>query len=224
MGMWTPWDVGPVTAALGALGFALLLSMPFSRAAHRLPRALDPRIPSELSRVHRIYRAAFWLFAPVMGLLCLWRFGATPAAVAAIVYVLALLALAWIDAETGLLPDLLTMPLLWLGLLVNLGGAFSTLADAVVGAAVAYLALWTICCAFEQLTGRRGMGNGDFKLLAALGAWLGWAPLPWILLVSSALALAVVLPRRMTGGMKAGEAFSFGPYLAIAGIAALLRM
>jgi leader peptidase (prepilin peptidase)/N-methyltransferase len=135
-----------------------------------------------------------------------------------------LLALAWIDAETGLLPDLLSLPLLWLGLLVNLDGAFTPLPDAVVGAVAGYLTLWIICGFFLLITGRVGMGHGDFKLLAALGAWLGWASLPWVVLVSSSLALVVALGMRLTGRMNAGDALRFGPYLAGAGIVALLRL
>lgn len=224
MDMWTIWNFERTAVVLAAVAFALLLSMPLSRAAYRLPRALDTQIPAQPPRTHRLYRAVFWVTAPILAVLCTWRFGATPATAAAIVYVVMLLALTWIDAETGLLPDLLTIPLLWLGLLVNLGGTFSMLADAVVGAALGYLALWVICGFFLLLTGRQGMGHGDFKLLAALGAWLGWAPLPWILLSSSLLALTIALLRRIAGRMKAGEPFSFGPYLAIAGIAALLRL
>jgi leader peptidase (prepilin peptidase)/N-methyltransferase len=222
MGIWTAWDVGASTATVAAIAFALLVSAPLSRAAYRLPRALDNRIPPDIARVHKVYRAGFWIAAPILAIVCAWRFGATPAAAAAIVYVATLLALAWIDAETGFLPDMLTIPLLWLGLLVNVGDTFAMLHDAVVGAAAGYLVLWLICGVFLLATGRHGMGRGDFKLLAALGAWLGWAPLSSIVLMSSLLALAVALVRRMAGGMKAGQAFSFGPYLAAAGIVALL--
>lgn len=222
--MWTPWNLDTTAALLAAAAFAVVLCVPLGRAAHHLPRALDGGMPAEASALHRRYRLGFWLAGPLLALLCVWRFGATPAAAAAIVYVVVLAALAWIDAETGFLPDALTLSLLWLGLLVNLGDAFSPLADAVVGAAAGYLALWLICGAFLLLTGRQGMGNGDFKLLAALGAWLGWTPLPWIVLIASLLALAVSLARRLAGRMKAGEAFSFGPYLALVGIVALLRL
>lgn len=224
MGMWAAWDIAPALAALVAVAFGLILSVLLSRAAYRLPRSLDTHIPKETRPAHRFYRAIFWIAAPTLALACAWRFGATPAAVAAIAYVAVLLALAWIDAETGFLPDLLTLPLLWLGLLVNLSGTFSTLSDAVLGAVAGYSVLWIICQAFLLLTGRQGMGHGDFKLLAALGAWLGWASLPSILLVSSLLGLATALLQRVRGRMQAGQAFSFGPYLAIAGIAALLRL
>lgn len=224
MAMWAPWNVGTTASLLAGAAFALALCLPFSRLAYSLPRGLDPQLPAQASLSHRFYRVLFWAAGPVLGLLCAWRFGATPAAVAAIVYAVGLLALAWIDAETGFLPDLLTLPLLWLGLLVNLGGTFSSLADSVLGAAGGYMALWLLCGAFLLLTGRQGMGNGDFKLLAALGAWLGWAPLPWVVLIASLLALAVALLRRLAGRMQAGQAFSFGPYLALVGIVALLRL
>ncbi|HWL29356.1 MAG TPA: A24 family peptidase [Burkholderiaceae bacterium] len=224
MGIWMAWDIGPTAAALAAAAFALLVSAPLSRAAYQLPRALDSGIPRDVAPVHRLYRAGFWIAAPALAALYAWHFGATPATVAAVVYIAMLLALAWIDAETGFLPDMLTIPLLWLGLLVNIGDTFAMLADAVIGAAAGYLVLWLICGAFFLVTGRHGMGRGDFKLLAALGAWLGWAPLSSIVLMSSLLALAVALVRRMAGRMQAGQSFSFGPYLAIAGIVALLRL
>ncbi|MBF6617280.1 MAG: prepilin peptidase [Candidimonas sp.] len=224
MEVWTAWDVDPAVAAVAAVAIALILSIPLSRAAYQLPRVLDARLPAQASRSHRRYRTGFWMAAPMLALLCTWRFGATPAAVAAIIFVVMLLALAWIDAETGFLPDVLTIPLLWVGLLVNVGGTFSLLADAVMGAAAGYLVLWLICGCFQLVTGRQGMGRGDFKLLAALGAWLGWAPLPSILLISSLLGLTIALLRRLAGRMKAGESFSFGPYLALAGIATLLRL
>ncbi len=224
MGFWTVWDIGPATAAVAALALAFILSVPLARAAYRLPRLLDASIASEPSPGHKRYRTGFWVAAPILALVCSWRYGATPATVAAIVFVVMLLALAWVDAETGFLPDMLTIPLLWLGLLVNVGNTFSMLPDAVLGAAGGYLVLWIICAGFLLATGRQGMGYGDFKLLGALGAWLGWASLPWILLVSSLLALSIALVRRMAGRLKAGEPFSFGPYLAVAGIAALLRL
>jgi len=222
MQMWMAWNMGPTALVITAVAFALVLAALLSRAAYLLPRTLDAQLPSEPTPAHRRYRTVFWLAAPILALLCTLRFGAPPATLAAIVYVVVLLTLAWIDAETGFLPDMLTIPLLWLGLLVNLGGTFSMLNDAVVGAAAGYLVLWVICGLFLMLTGRQGMGHGDFKLLAALGAWLGWAPLPWILLISSLLALAVTLLLRISGRLKAGEAFSFGPYLAITGITVLL--
>ncbi|HUH87854.1 MAG TPA: A24 family peptidase [Pusillimonas sp.] len=222
--MWTIWNIGTPWTVLAALIFAVLLSAPLSRAAYLLPRTLDDRIPNEPPTAHRRYRVVFFIAGALLGGTCVWRFGATPAAAVSIVFVTTLLALAWIDAETGYLPDLLTLPLLWLGLLVNLQHTFSPLPDAVVGAVAGYLALWCLCGAFLLLTGRRGMGNGDFKLLAALGAWLGWSALPTIVLAASLLALCGALISRLLGRLKAGEPFSYGPYLAVAGIVALLRL
>lgn len=224
MHMWASWNID-TTLWLPAMAlFALTLCLPLSRIAYWLPRSLDSSVPVTITPAHRRYRLGFCVGAIVVALACAWHFGATPVALAAMLYGIVLLTLAWIDAETGFLPDALTLPLLWLGLLVNLAGAFSPLADAVLGAVAGYMSLWLINGAFLLLTGRRGMGNGDFKLLAALGAWLGWMPLPWILLSASLLALTVALFRRLAGLMKAGEPFSFGPYLAVVGIVALLRL
>lgn len=222
--MWTPWNIDFTLWLVLIAALAMVLCLPLSRLAYRLPRSLDSDISARVTKVHRLYRRGFWAGSILVALGCAWRFGATPVAIAALIYGLALLALAWIDAETGFLPDALTLALLWLGLLANLGGAFSPLPDAVIGAAAGYMSLWLISGAFLLVTGRRGMGNGDFKLLAALGAWLGWMPLPWILLVASLLALFVALLRRLAGQLNAGDPFSFGPYLAVVGLAALLRL
>ncbi len=222
--MWTAWTISTTGALLAAVLFSGLLAALFSWAAYVLPRALDSSLCAHAGRAHRRYRVGFWVLAVALACVCVWRFGATPAALAAIIYIQVLLALAWIDAETGLLPDILSLSLLWLGLLVNLYGAFTALPDAVVGAVAGYLALWIVCQAFFLLTGRVGMGHGDFKLLAAMGAWLGWMSLPWVLLISSLLALVVALCLRLSGRMKAGDALHFGPYLAAAGILMLLRL
>ena len=222
--MWASWNIDAILWLPVMAAFALVLCVPLSRVAHRLPRSLDPGIPPDITPAHQRYRIGFCVGATLVAMACAWRFGATPVAMAAAVYSLVLLTLAWIDAETGFLPDALTLSLLWLGLLVNLSGAFAPLPDAVIGAAAAYMSLWSISSAFLLLTGRQGMGHGDFKLLAALGAWLGWIPLPSILLSASLLALAVAAVRRIRGRMQAGDAFSFGPFLAFAGIVAVLRL
>lgn len=222
--MWAAWNIDTVTALLAASCFALVLAAPLCVAAWRLPRALGATTCAAPSTVHRRLRLAFLTVGPLLAMCCAWRFGATDAAAAAIVCAMVLLALAWIDAETGLLPDGLTIPLLWLGLLVNLHDTFAPLADAVVGAAAGYVALWCVQMLFLWLRGRQGLGFGDCKLLAALGAWLGWAALPRVLLAAATLGLAVALARRLTGNLAAGAAFSFGPYLAAAGLAALLGL
>jgi leader peptidase (prepilin peptidase)/N-methyltransferase len=153
-----------------------------------------------------------------------WRFGLGLTAGLALMLTWALIALTFIDADTTLLPDDLTIPLLWLGLLANLLGAFPgvTLRDAVLGAAAGYLSLWLIYWSFKLTTGKEGMGYGDFKLLAALGAWMGWkALLPVVLLASVVGAMVgialIVLARR---GREIP--IPFGPYLASAGFFVLL--
>ena len=133
-----------------------------------------------------------------------------------------LLALTFIDLDKMLLPDQLTLPLLWLGLLLNLSQQFVPLDDAVIGAIAGYMVLWSLYWAFKLLTGKEGMGYGDFKLLAALGAWLGWQSLPLILILSSCvgaiLGIALIIMQRQ----QQGKPMPFGPYLAIAGWIALL--
>jgi len=152
-----------------------------------------------------------------------WRFGASAAALGATLFVWFTIALAFIDQETGLLPDDLTLPLVWLGLLVNLYGAFVPLADAVIGAVAGYLALWLIYQGYKLLTGKEGMGYGDFKMNAAVGAFLGWKMLPLVILLSSLVGLAFGALQMFAarGRWDAGFRFHFGPYLAIAGIVAM---
>ena len=152
-----------------------------------------------------------------------WRFGASPAALGATLFVWFTIALAFIDQETGLLPDDLTLPLVWLGLLVNLYGAFVPLADAVIGAVSGYLALWLIYQGYKLLTGKEGMGYGDFKMNAAVGAFLGWKILPLVILLSSLVGLVFGALQMFAarGRWDAGFRFHFGPYLAMAGIVAM---
>src|SRR5690606_18586288 len=114
------------------------------------------------------------LLSGALSALLVWRFGSGLAGLATLVFVWLLIAMSFIDIDTQLLPDDLTLPLLWLGLLVNLNGTFVPLPEAVIGAAAGYLSLWAVYWLFKLVTGKEGMGHGDFKLLAALGAWLGW--------------------------------------------------
>src|SRR5690606_6272946 len=123
--------------------------------------------------------------------------------------------------KTQLLPDALTLPLLWLGLLFNLDGGFVTLESAVLGAALGYLSLWLIYHTFRLVTGREGLGYGDFKLLAALGAWLGWQALPMLLLVASAAGALFGLLLLISGRLHRGQPMPFGPFLAGAGLVSL---
>ncbi|MEQ8661062.1 MAG: A24 family peptidase, partial [Gammaproteobacteria bacterium] len=133
-----------------------------------------------------------------------------------------LLALALIDYDTRLLPDSLTQPLLWLGIVAGFQGLFAaTLEDAVLGAIFGYLSLWSVYWLFKLVTGKEGMGYGDFKLLAALGAWLGWQALPILILLSSAVGAVLGISLIASGLVKRSEPIPFGPYLALAGILAL---
>ena len=142
---------------------------------------------------------------------------------ASLIFIAALLSLMLIDLDTFLLPDELTLPLLWLGLLFNLQGMFSaSLINSVIGAVVGYLSLWSLYWIFKLLTKREGMGYGDFKLLAALGAWLGWQNLVSVLLVSSCLGILYALVLRFSGRLDRGNPIPFGPFLGGAGIVTLL--
>ncbi len=151
----------------------------------------------------------------------IFKFGPTWQGVAACAFLWTLLALTGIDFDTQLLPDNLTLPLLWGGLIANLYGLFVPLADAVIGAIAGYMALWTIFWLFKIIRGKEGMGYGDFKLLAALGAWLGWKMLPLIVLGSSVVGAAIGIALVVFKGRDHNVPLAFGPYLAIAGAVAL---
>ena len=142
---------------------------------------------------------------------------------AVILFSFALIALTFIDIDKMLLPDQITLPLMWAGLMLSLLGISPvSLQDAVIGAMAGYLSLWSLYWAFKLLTGKEGMGYGDFKLLAALGAWLGWQLLPFVVLFSSlvgAICGIIMMRRQQANGQ---QPFSFGPYLAIAGWVAML--
>ncbi len=152
----------------------------------------------------------------------IWQFGAGAQGLFALLLLWALIALTFIDYDTQLLPDQITLPLLWLGILVNMQGVFVPLTDAVIGAVAGYLVLWSVFHLFRLLTGKEGMGYGDFKLLALLGAWLGWQLLPQIVLVSSLVGAAVGIGLIVAGGRDRNHPIPFGPYLATAGLIALL--
>lgn len=153
--------------------------------------------------------------------LAMWHFGPTVQALAAIAMIWALVALFMIDADTQLLPDQITLPLLWLGLLLNLHGYFAPLADAVIGAAAGYLVLWSVYWIFKLVRGREGMGYGDFKLMGALGAWFGWQALPALILMSSIVG-AIIGGALLLIQRKGSETtFPFGPYIAGAGMIVL---
>jgi leader peptidase (prepilin peptidase) / N-methyltransferase len=152
-----------------------------------------------------------------------WLFDPSFKALGAALFVWFTIALAFIDQETGYLPDDLTLPLVWIGLLVNLVGGFVPLADAVIGAMAGYLSLWSINAAFKTLRGVDGMGYGDFKLYAAVGAFLGWKLLPLVILLSSLVGLVFGTLQMFSArsGWDWKFRFHFGPYLALAGIIAM---
>lgn len=150
-----------------------------------------------------------------------WHFGFGPAALGALLLVWALIALTVIDFDTQLLPDAITFPLLWVGLLFNLGGAFADLRSAVFGAVAGYLTLWGVYWLFRLVTGKEGMGYGDFKLLAAIGAWLGWAMLPLVILLSSLVGAVVGIILIVVARHGRDVPIPFGPYLAGGGLIAL---
>ena len=167
------------------------------------------------------------VFAAIAGLVVAWVFGPSWQTFAALAFTWMLVALALIDIDHKLLPDSLTLPLMWGGLLLALicvDGVplFTSLRDSVIGAAAGYLSLWTVYQAFKLVTGREGMGYGDFKLLAALGAWLGWQLLPLVIMLSAVAGSIVGIALIAFGRRSRRSAIPFAPYLAAAGWIALL--
>jgi leader peptidase (prepilin peptidase)/N-methyltransferase len=163
----------------------------------------------------------------VLSLIVAWRFGPSAATIAVLGFTWTLVALSLIDLDHKLLPDSMTMPLLWAGLLLSLfefGGEplFADLRNSVIGAAAGYLSLWSVFQIFKLLTGKEGMGYGDFKLLAALGAWLGWQLLPLVILLSAGVGAVVGIALIVFRGKSRQTAIPFGPYLAAAGWIAML--
>ena len=150
-----------------------------------------------------------------------WHFGPTLQTAGALLLIWALIALSFIDLDTQLLPDSITLPLLWLGLLFNLMRTYADTDGAVIGAMAGYLSLWSIFWLSKLATGKEGMGYGDFKLLAALGAWLGWSMLPVIVLLSSLVGAAAGIALIALARHGRNVPIPFGPYLAAAGIIAL---
>lgn len=152
-----------------------------------------------------------------------WHLGFTFATLGALVFAWAMIALAFIDLDTFYLPDDITMPLVWAGLLFNLAGGFTSLESALIGAVAGYVTLWLVFWAFKFATGKDGMGYGDFKLLAAIGAWLGWKMLPLVILLSSFVGAAVGIALMVLARRGRDVPIPFGPYLAVAGLIALVH-
>ncbi|WP_160053556.1 prepilin peptidase [Shewanella litoralis] len=149
-------------------------------------------------------------------------FGPTWQFVYASILTFVLVALTGIDLDEMLLPDQLTLPILWLGLVINLKGIYASPQDAIIGAAAGYLSLWSVFWLFKLVTGKEGMGYGDFKLLAVFGAWLGWQMLPLIILLSSLVGAVVGIMMIITKKLNKGNPIPFGPYIAAAGWIALV--
>ncbi|MDU0354303.1 A24 family peptidase [Paraglaciecola aquimarina] len=162
------------------------------------------------------------LSTAVLSALAAWHFGFGLAGFAAVLATWLLITMTFIDVDTMLLPDQLTLPLLWIGLLISISSPFVSTQDAVIGAALGYFCLWSLYWAFKLLTGKEGMGYGDFKLLAALGAWVGWQHLPVVVLLSSIVGAIVGLMILTVQGKDKSQPIPFGPYLASAGWLTLL--
>jgi len=215
-------------------------NQPFNLA---VPRSACPKCQHNISALENIPVISYlWLKGkchgcqskispryPLIELLCgalslviAVEFGVTWQAVAALILTWSLIALTFIDFDTMLLPDNIVLPVLWLGLLGNNFGLFTDLQSAFFGAIIGYLSLWSIYWAFKLLTGKEGMGYGDFKLFALLGAWLGWEYLPLIILLSSVVGAVIGIVLMLNRNKKTDMAIPFGPYLAIAGWIAMM--
>lgn len=161
------------------------------------------------------------LITALLSVAVVWKFGATWQTLGGLIFVWALVTLTFIDFDTSLLPDSITVPLIWLGLLFNIAANFTSLTQAVVGAVAGYLILWSIYWLFKLATGKDGMGYGDFKLLAAIGAWLGWELLPVTILLSSVVGTIVGIGMIVLIKHDRRVPIPFGPYLAGGGLVAL---
>ncbi|MEY3201446.1 MAG: type fimbrial biosis protein prepilin cysteine protease [Pseudomonadota bacterium] len=170
---------------------------------------ISPRYPLVEALTGTLFALAAWMMGPKAALL------------GALVFIAALVALTFIDLDTFLLPDSITLPLLWLGLALNLTSTYTDLQSAVIGAIAGYGLLWLVYWGFKFATGKEGMGYGDFKLLAAIGAWLGWQVLPMVVLASSIVGVIAGSAMMVTGRLERANPIPFGPYLAAAGLIAL---
>jgi leader peptidase (prepilin peptidase) / N-methyltransferase len=172
------------------------------------------------TKISKRYPLIEALTGALIGLVA-YKFGYTYSALFAFIYVFALVTLTFIDFDTQLLPDDITLPLMWLGLIFNISNGFTDLKSAVLGAIFGYLILWSVYWLFKLVTGKEGMGYGDFKLLGAIGAWFGWQLLPAVILLSSVVGAVIGIGMIMFRGKTGNTAIPFGPFLALGGIAAL---
>lgn len=172
------------------------------------------------TKISKRYPLIEALTGALIGLVA-YKFGYAYSALFAFIFVFALVTLTFIDFDTQLLPDDITLPLLWLGLIFNISNGFTDLKSAVLGAIFGYLILWSVYWLFKLVTGKEGMGYGDFKLLGAIGAWFGWQLLPAVILMSSVVGAVIGIGMIMFRGKTGNTAIPFGPFLALGGIAAL---
>ncbi|MGE6383426.1 prepilin peptidase [Shewanella baltica] len=192
---------------------------------HNLPLLGWLMLKGKCAACHAPISARYPIIEFITGLLIAtlaWHFGPSWQFVFASILTFVLVALTGIDLDEMLLPDQMTLPLLWLGLIINLNHTFASPTDAIIGAAAGYLSLWSIFWLFKILTGKEGMGYGDFKLLAVFGAWLGWQMLPLVILLSSLVGAVVGITMIVSKRLKQGNPIPFGPYIAAAGWIALL--
>ncbi len=169
---------------------------------------------------HSTISSRYFFIEALTGLLlfvCAYHFGVSWQAFWAMVFTLFLITMTFIDVDHQILPDSLTLPLTWLGLVLSVFGIFIYPTTAIIGACLGYLCLWSVYWAFKLITQKEGMGYGDFKLCAALGAWLGWQALPSVLLISALLGTVIALGLRAVKKLEPGSPISFGPFLALAG-------
>jgi leader peptidase (prepilin peptidase)/N-methyltransferase len=165
---------------------------------------------------------AIELLSGILSLIVAWHFGLSIQLVPALSLTWALLALSFIDIDHQLLPDDICLPFLWLGLLCNLFYLFTDIQSSLIGAMAGYMSLWLVYISFKLVTGKEGMGHGDFKLLALLGAWMGWQVLPLTIILSSVCGAIIGISMILFGGHDKSKAIPFGPYLAMAGFIALI--
>lgn len=221
----TPIDSFPEKYNLVVPGSACPKCKTSIKPWHNLPVFGWLMLKGKCAACHAPISARYPIIEFITGLLVAtlaWHFGPSWQFVFASILTFILVALTGIDLDEMLLPDQMTLPLLWLGLIINLNHTFASPTDAIIGAAAGYLSLWSIFWLFKILTGKEGMGYGDFKLLAVFGAWLGWQMLPLVILLSSLVGAVVGITMIVSKRLKQGNPIPFGPYIAAAGWIALL--
>lgn len=221
----TPIDSFPEKYNLVVPGSACPKCKTSIKPWHNLPVFGWLMLKGKCAACHAPISARYPIIEFITGLLVAtlaWHFGPSWQFAFASILTFVLIALTGIDLDEMLLPDQMTLPLLWLGLIINLNHTFASPTDAIIGAAAGYLSLWSIFWLFKILTGKEGMGYGDFKLLAVFGAWLGWQMLPLVILLSSLVGAVVGIAMIVSKRLKQGNPIPFGPYIAAAGWIALI--